>query len=148
MSIVKEKLTIVLAEDDIDDIHLFKLAVEEVLHRIDLIVAENGSRCMNVLDSIASACDIVFLDINMPRKNGLQALEEIRQSENLKNVPVIIFTTSDDIRSIEQTKVLGANIYITKPSFFSSFKKAISHCLAIDWSNFNPATDQFVLSFN
>lgn len=145
---VSNNYCIFYAEDDPEDQQLFRDVVSEINSELDLHIQNDGQELIDQLHNPPPRPRLVFLDLNMPRKNGLQALKEIRQSEHLKNLPVIIFTTSDDSHSVEITKDLGASIYITKPSFFSSFKKAISHCLTTDWSKFNPAQEKFVLSFS
>lgn len=136
------------AEDDLDDQQLFRDVVLEINSSLELHIQNDGQELIDQLHNPPPKPQLIFLDLNMPRKSGFEALKEIRECEKLKNVPVIIFTTSDDIDSIKTTKNLGASIYITKPSFISSFKKAISYCLATDWSKFNPSPDKFVLSFN
>ena len=86
---------------------------------------------------------MVFLDWNMPGKNGDEVLAEIRASESLRNIPVLIFTTSSSIENIEAARRLGANMYITKPNSFNDIVQIIRDCLSIDWKNFsNP--DKFV----
>lgn len=145
---VSNDYCIFYADDDLDDQQLFRDIVSEINSQLDVHFQNDGQELIDQLKNPPPRPQLIFLDLNMPRKDGFEALKEIRQSENLKNVPVIIFTTSDDSASIEATKDLGASVYITKPSFFSSFKKAVSHCLAIDWNKFDPGQDQFVLSFN
>ncbi len=84
----------------------------------------------------------------MPIKNGYEVLQEIKQSERTKYLPVIIFSTSDDEKAINTTRQLGANLYIPKPSSFSSLKKAIKHSLSINWDTFTPSPENFVYRAN
>jgi len=134
-------------DDDVDDQLIFKEVVAEIDKSHDLYIQNDGQELLDRLQNPPPKPQLVFLDLNMPRKNGIQALKEIRQSEKLKDITVIIFTTSDDNASIEITKDLGASVFITKPSFFHSFKKAIAHCLSTDWQS-KSTDNQFVLSFN
>lgn len=68
---------------------------------------------------------LIFLDLNMPIKNGLQCLKEIRSDEQLKNISVAIYSTSNHQKDIEETFYNGANIYITKPSDFNTLKQVL-----------------------
>lgn len=69
--------------------------------------------------------DILFLDLNMPRKNGLECLKEIRGNEKLKNICVVIYSTSDNKKDMEDTFLNGANIYVIKPNNFNTLKKIL-----------------------
>lgn len=144
---VSDNYCIFYAEDDPEDQQLFRDVVNDINSSLELHIHNDGQELVEKLLNPPPKPQLVFLDLNMPKKNGIQALAEIRKSEKLKDLPVIIFTTSDDAASIETTKDLGASIFITKPSFFSSFKTAIAHCLSIDWKKSKPVRDQFVLSF-
>ena len=91
--------------------------------------------------------DILFLDLNMPRKNGLECLTEIKQLEEYKNLPVIIFSTSLDRDIVDLVYGKGAVYYIQKPGEFSKLKKVIGSALSIaSESNFKqPARENFIL---
>lgn len=136
------------AEDDVDDQIIFKEVVESIDKAHELYIQNDGQELLDKLQNPPPKPQLVFLDLNMPKKNGIQTLREIRQSETLKDLTVIIFTTSDDKKSIELTKDLGASVFITKPSRFNSFKKAIAYCLSTDWHTLRLSDNEFVLSFN
>ena len=72
---------------------------------------------------------VLFLDLNMPRKNGFECLSEIKQNDKLKKLPVIIFSTSFEQEVVNQLYQNGAHYFIRKPSEFSQFKKIIQHTL-------------------
>jgi CheY-like chemotaxis protein len=79
----------------------------------------------------------------MPGKNGFDVLTEIRKSEK-KDIPVIIFSTSNEPGIIEKCRLLGANLFITKPVLMKDIVKSIEHALGINWKEFVPDTKNFV----
>jgi len=135
---------IMLADDDPDDRELFTEAASG--HDVDSV--PNGVQLMKRLNHGEMLPDFVFIDLNMPEKNGKECLQEIRQHDRLKNLPVIIYSTSSSKKDIEDTFDLGANLYITKPNSYSELKKTVQNILQIDWSKYRPKThrDVFVYS--
>jgi|SRR5205823_2853815 CheY-like chemotaxis protein len=130
----KDALHIVLAEDDEDDRAFFKEAIDEVKIKTKLEIVNDGEQLMQYLNKAnGSLPDLVFLDLNMPRKSGIQCLEEIRGNLKLKDISVAIYSTSSAEHDIEQTFLKGANVYIRKPNDFGKLKKAISQVLSINW---------------
>jgi CheY-like chemotaxis protein len=142
-----KNLSIFLADDDEDDCVLFQDALTEVVTGMDLVISSDGEELMNMLDErVPPEPRVIFLDLNMPRKNGLECLQEIRRSEKLKNIPVVVLSTSSQQDSIDQAFVNGANRYITKPGTYGLLKKLIQKVLLIDWSQATkPAPENFIL---
>ena len=91
--------------------------------------------------------DVVFLDLNMPRKNGLECLSEIKANHKLQNLPVIIFSTSLDSEIVDNLYKKGASYYIRKPGDFSKLKKVIEKALTIASENHfkQPERANFIL---
>ena len=81
---------VLLADDDQDDIDLFKEAVEGLEEQVEITVAKNGEQAIAILKNDEIDPDLVFLDINMPRKNGFECMEEIRSLSNENDIPVIL----------------------------------------------------------
>ncbi|WP_205512328.1 response regulator [Longitalea arenae] len=108
-----------LVDDDIDDQEIFKLALAKVDGDLELLTASDGYEALNTLLAAATLPDYIFVDLNMPRMNGLQFLKEIKQQDGLKNIPVIIYSTSSHPGDIAKTKELGAVSFVTKPSRFA-----------------------------
>jgi CheY-like chemotaxis protein len=108
-----------LVDDDIDDHEIFKSALAKVNENLELITAANGYEALNILSTANTLPDYIFVDLNMPRMGGLQFLKEIKKTDKLKNIPVIIYTTSSNPVDVVKTKELGAVSFITKPSRFS-----------------------------
>ncbi len=130
----REKYNILLAEDDEDDRLFFKEAISELKINSDLVMVNDGVQLMSYLTLNGNTLPhLIFLDINMPRKDGMTALYEIRQNPKLKDISVAIYSTSSNQKDIECALVNGANIYITKPNDFDLLKKIISKAISINW---------------
>jgi CheY-like chemotaxis protein len=139
--------SIFLADDDEDDCILFKDALREVGYGIELIISYDGEELMNTLDQkVPPEPRLIFLDLNMPRKNGIECLREIRNTDKLKSIPVVILSTSSQEDSIHNAYKYGAHHYITKPGTYTLLKRTLQKVLAIDWSEKRPSGfDNFLL---
>ena len=139
---------ILLAEDDEDDFILFREALDEFDEPTSLDWVKDGEELMDALKkNVAELPDMIFLDINMPRKNGFECLTEIRQHEILKQLPVIIFSTSNDPALVSWMYNAGANLYLNKPTDFKGLKEKIQKAIATDWETHRPfaPVKEFVL---
>ena len=127
-------LQIFLADDDEDDRIFFSEAIDDLKMKNKLTLFNDGKDLMNYLnDPEANLPDILFLDLNMPYKNGLDCLKEIRANDRFKNVSIAIYSTSSSDEDIENTFIEGANIYIKKPNDFSELKKVIKGVFHMNW---------------
>ena len=127
-------LNILLADDDMDDCLFFKHALEELPLSTQLTTVHDGEQLMNYLVENSSphgGTDVIFLDINMPRKNGLECLSEIKRDPKLKDIPVVMFSTSNSWDTINMLFKSGSHIYIHKPNDFAQLKQVIQHALPI-----------------
>lgn len=130
----KVLISILLADDDEDDRLIFKEAFGEIKIKTMVKTVNDGVELMNHLNrNGAKLPDILFLDLNMPLKNGLDCLNEIKLSNSLKNIPVAIYSTSASEEDIEDTFVKGASIYIKKPNDFGTLKEIIEEVITINW---------------
>ncbi len=130
---------IILAEDDPDDRMFFEDALQELNIPAELVIAEDGIVLMVTLDVIVPPKPlIIFLDLNMPLKDGIECLKEIKQVPKLKEIPVVVFSTTDNPQTINLTYELGANLYIRKPNTFELLKKAIKITLSTDLDKQSP----------
>lgn len=137
------RMNIVLADDDEDDRILFMEAMDQIAIKTKLFIFTNGQELMDyLLQPEVILPQLVFLDLNMPIKGGMQCLHEIRRHNRLKDLIVAIYSTSSSEKDIEETFVKGANIYINKPNSFTELKEAVLKVLQINWqyqtSNLNP----------
>lgn len=120
---------ILIADDDFDDRTLIKKAFKELNMENQLQFAADGVALMDMLNEKENEMkpSIIFLDLNMPKKDGRQALREIKDNETLRKIPVIIFTTSQSKDDIDSTYLTGANCFITKPRTFSDLLKTVKN---------------------
>lgn len=130
-----KSIKLLLAEDDEGHAILIKDALSEngLLNQIDHV--QDGQEALDYLygrgafagrDALNHKPDIILLDINMPRVDGFEVLETIKQDQHLRNIPVIMLTTTDNQKEIDRSYKLGANSYITKPVAFEAFLEKIS----------------------
>lgn len=125
---------IILADDDEDDRDFFSEAFSEIKIKTKLNLFNDGEQLMNYLLKADSVLPhILFLDLNMPIKSGIECLHEIKQEEHLKDIAIAIYSTSASDEDIEETFVSGANIYIKKPNDFGTLKKVLSDVVTLNW---------------
>lgn len=145
---VKE-LNILLADDDKDDCLFFKDALEGMPISMQLTAVHDGEQLMQFLNNEANKLPhILFLDLNMPRKNGFECLSEIKQQKKFNDIPVVIFSTSFEKEVVNKLYENGARYFIRKPSAFSQFKKIILYVLTllIQDNISQPSGENFVLT--
>lgn len=142
-------LHILLADDDDDDTFLFQEALEQVPVSAKLDVTGNGMELMNALKELKAVPDLIFLDMNMPIKNGLECLSEIRSSEHYKEIPVVILSTSVANYLLESAYHGGANLYVQKPTSFEGLVEILKLCL-IQKEDFgySSSLEQFLVKSN
>ena len=143
-------LNILLADDDDDDCIFFKEAVDELLLTTQLSTMHDGEQLMKYLNNETNELpDVLFLDINMPRKNGFECLSEIKLNQKLKKLPVIIFSTSFEQEVVNLLYKNGAQNFIRKPAEYPLFKKIIHQTittLIIPQNISQPTRENFVLT--
>lgn len=146
--VIPHQQDILLADDDKDDCLIFGEALKELQFGIRLTTVHNGDMLMQLLNKTELLPELLFLDLNMPRKNGMQCLSEIKQSPSLKELPVIIYSTSSQKDVIDLLYNLGAQFYIRKPSEFPSLKEIIHQALVASaaLADKQPHKDDFVLT--
>jgi len=130
MIIVGKPIEILLVEDNEGDVGLIEEVFEEAKIKNNIHVAEDGEEAVLYLRgegkfSGSPRPDIILLDLNLPKKDGREVLREIKEDSNLKNIPVVVLTTSNDEKDILKAYDLHANAYITKPLDFDQFIKVV-----------------------
>src|SRR5437867_2181935 len=136
----RRSITILLADDDADDRMMAADALEESRLVNDLRFVEDGEELMDYLRRRGKYADpaaaprpgLILLDLNMPRKDGRDALREIKAEPELRSIPVVVLTTSQAEEDIYRTYDLGVNSFITKPVNFESLV-AVMRALSKYW---------------
>lgn len=130
-------LKLLLADDDIDDRMLFEEAFLEVASGDTLHTVKDGKELLNYLiNSQSQLPDLIFLDLNMPILNGHQCLEEIRRNSGMKDIFIVINTTSVSPKEVDLVYENGANLFFIKPDSFEELKKSIKLILNINFKEF------------
>ncbi len=144
-----EIIRVMLADDDEDDRLFFTEAFQEIKIKTTVTTLNNGIELMNYLNKEDAVLPhVLFLDLNMPGKTGLDCLREIKSIDRLKNIAIAIYSTSASDEDIEDTFVEGANVYIKKPHEFSTLKNVLSDVITLNWQYHTSGLnrDNFLLS--
>jgi CheY-like chemotaxis protein len=138
-------LKILLVDDDDEEAEVFTAALKTVNENVELIHADD---CVDLTESIRRHNpDIVFMDINMPLINGIECLKSIRSSPELKSLPIVMYSTSNNQKNILESFNNNANLYIIKPDSYRGIIIALEKVLKLDWSaRQRPAFSEFVLA--
>ncbi len=129
-----EYIYLILADDDKDDRLFFTDAFSELKINTKVNTFNDGVELMNYLNKEDSLMpNVLFLDLNMPKKTGIECLIEIKANTKMSGIAIVIYSTSASEEDIEKTFVLGANIYIKKPDSFKKLKKVLSEVVSINW---------------
>lgn len=144
----KTKLHLLLADDDIDDCDFFKDAIDEMSKPLNLTILNNGVELMEFLSSHpTNQPNMIFLDLNMPRKSGMECIAEIKAIDTLSHIPIIIYSTSLDACVMNSLYQMGAHHYIQKPAEFANIKNVIQKTIALFENSILPlrSRDTFVI---
>ena len=136
---------ILIAEDDVDDFELLRDAIVDAGFSLIIERAENGEILLRILG--LNIPDILFLDIQMPCKDGKQCLKEIRDNPRYDALPVIMYSSHSAKNDIEYCYRQRANLYTLKPSSYANLKRVIEHIFSIDWKRvtYYPPLSTFVI---
>ncbi len=130
----KRRTIVVIAEDDPDDRLLIQDALKEATRRsVDVMFVNDGAELLDYLHrrgpyaagGQARLPELILLDLNLPKKDGLQALAEIKRDEALRAIPVVVLTTSQSPEHVARSYALGGNGFITKPDSYRELVQAM-----------------------
>jgi len=146
---ISEIIRIVLADDDEDDCLFFNVALQELNVPATLTILHDGEKLMEFFRKPDEALpQVLFLDLNMPRRNGFECLAEIKSDDRLKHIPVIILSTSYEESVVDLLYTGGAQYYVRKPSDISRVGKVIEQALTliVHGNGLQPPKESFVLT--
>lgn len=122
---------VLIVDDDKDDRDFFCEALHEIDQTIHCLCAKNGHEALELLNRPKIQLpDYIFLDLNMPRLGGIQCLTALKKNKKLSKIPVVIFSTTRQYDEAEETRQLGAVLFLTKPSSYSELVKELSFILS------------------
>jgi DNA-binding response OmpR family regulator len=123
--------TILLAEDDREHCFFFKRALLQVNSKIQYNEVNDGETLMKFLENFLP--DLLFLDLHMPCKNGVDCLREIRANRAYDKLPIVIFTISNQHDAVQTIYGLGASLYFVKPGEYTQLAGSLEKILSMDW---------------
>ena len=135
--------SIFYVDDDPDDLWLFRQAAESVGQNV--CVFDYADLMIHALLNPPPQPSLIFVDLNMPAKDGFEVINDIQKMENLRELPIVVYSTSDNINTIRKCKQIGVNLYVPKPVKVADIKKVIQQVTEIDWSNHQVTNENFVL---
>jgi two-component system response regulator len=126
----EKPIHVLLVEDDVGDVELTKAALGDARLKLDIAVVEDGEKAMDYLRGRMPYVgvprpDVIILDLNLPRKDGREVLNELKCDPVLHDIPVVVLTTSAAEEDIARSYASGANCYVTKPLGFPEFRKVV-----------------------
>ncbi len=124
---------VMIGEDDEEDVDLFKYVLADLSLDVNLQVAANGIELIKMLESAEVYPELIFLDLNMPLKNGMLCLQQIKSNQLWKSIKVVILSTSSLEDQIKAAYDSGADFYLTKSSDYNDFKNSVRACLHKNW---------------
>jgi len=127
-------LNILFVEDDSIEVMMFNRVIQKIGVNHKLIEANNGENALEILFAKEIIPDIILLDLNMPKLNGIEFLKIIKNNEDLNHIPIIIFTTSNNHRDISDCYKIGIAGYIIKPLKYDDYTVLVQKTLEY-WSS-------------
>lgn len=136
--------SIIVADDDSDD----RLFLEDVLHEVapskSVTSVKDGQELLSLFSHFIP--DLLFLDLEMPRKNGLECLKEIRNNPATKDLPIVVFSSTNRDYNIDVAYEMGAHLFLSKPNSYDDLKLAMQTILSFDWTNPLAITKQYFVN--
>ncbi|HEU5290986.1 MAG TPA: response regulator [Cyclobacteriaceae bacterium] len=138
-------VNVLVVEDNPDDSELTLFAIKKGNKNANVIHLRDGSEVLDFmtrtdkLESVASNIKFILLNLSIPKIDGLEILKKIRENEHTQFIPVIIFSSSEEGRKINQAYELGANSYVVKPARYENYVDEVS-LMSFYWSTINNTT--------
>jgi CheY-like chemotaxis protein len=128
---------ILLVDDDKDDQLFFVDAIKELEPTLECGIANNGLEAISHLEKIPPLPSLIFLDLNMPFMNGYECLAQLQKTNEYKEIPINIFTTSNHAVDFKRTMSMGAKMYVIKPPDFNTLKTRLHDILEMNFAMAN-----------
>jgi len=141
---IKTIANIILAEDDIDDQNIFQIALQEIDSSVQAQFVSNGRELIQLLQHFKP--DLLFLDLEMPYKNGLECLLEIKRDPRLEKIPVIVFSSSTKPSNIQTAYEMGAHLFFVKPPVYSDYLSSIKAIFKLNWHDPDSVREQYCVN--
>lgn len=127
---MSDTCSLLLVDNDPDDFMIFSRALDRSGHRAECSHALDGHTALKLLESMSEPPRFIFLDINMPGMNGLELLGIMEGNPRLRDIPVVMYSTSNSPRDIEDARLLGAWYYLIKPATMPELTDALTYILS------------------
>lgn len=141
----KTIINIILAEDDIDDQNIFQIALQEIDSSIQTQFVSNGKELLKLLES-AKTPDLIFLDLEMPYKNGLECLLAIKDDPLLEKIPVVVFSSTTKPSNIQTAYEMGAHLFFIKPPIYSDYLSSLKAIFNLNWNEPEMVREQYCVN--
>ena len=124
--------SVLFIDDDEDDKLVFGHALSAIDTSIQYLTASDGLEALKILnEELVILPDLIFMDLNMPKMDGFTCLDKIKQNKDLKEIPVMILSTSTNPTDMEKAKKLGAKTFITKPSTYTGLIETLKSSFVV-----------------
>lgn len=143
-SLTKTITNIILAEDDIDDQNIFQIALQEIDAKIEAQFVSNGKELLQILQTAEP--DLIFLDLEMPYKNGLECLVEMKKDHRLQKIPVVVFSSTTKPANIQTAYEMGAHLFFIKPPIYSDYLSSIRAIFHLNWNAPDSVREQYCIN--
>jgi len=135
---------VIFADDDEDDRSVFQYVINEIDPDIRIEFVSNGIQLVDLLQHFMP--DMIFLDLEMPYKNGLECLVEIREHPRLNTLPVIVFSSTTRPANIQTAYEMGAHLFLIKASTVQEYKQALQTILELNWNQPEKVREQYCVN--
>jgi CheY-like chemotaxis protein len=135
---------VLMADDDRDHALLFERLIRKEHPFMKISYVCDGEQLMHFLH--LHAVDILFLDLNMPCKNGYECLRDIRKEAALKDLPIVVYSSSAHLRDIQRSFLNNADFYLVKPFITEHLKRAVEMILSVDWQDNPPIKRHYFIN--
>ncbi len=139
---IQAPVHVLFADDDSDEAYLFNEAIEHLGLSVQISKAKDGNNLIEMLSINDQLPDLLFLDLNMPYKDGIETLKELRADHRYDNLPIVIFSTSGNQAHAETCYTFGANLYIVKPETFDQIVQMVKKIFSTNWKLVNPQPER------